>query len=317
MNYKNLYVLGDSLSDTGALLGSLSGLADRKLSLPAPFFQGRSFSDGRLAVEHVAAKLQLPLQSGWSCRAIARKSEQIGNNYAVANARASMGTLGIYEFFFNQFQLKNQLAALMNHHSIGEDDLFIIMIGSNDLLGVVGGEPGIKLKEAVHEIGEVLTILAKNKVKHIIVSDAPDIGLIPLFINTPSQTLATQLTICFNRDLKVKIDDFSEAYPTVQLKQFDMVGVFADIIYLLSNKQYDTTHACLSDIADHLNVAGLLDILLKGQLGDVIYTSGCSKEKICAYTFFDYVHPTQEVHRRVGEHLYDLIRTKEYVETAI
>ncbi|WP_341747258.1 hypothetical protein [Candidatus Tisiphia endosymbiont of Dascillus cervinus] len=70
--------MGDSLSDTGAFIGTLNNALSimqqdfqalkwiKKIYFSPPFYKGVSFSDGPVAVEYVAAGLGLPITAGWS-----------------------------------------------------------------------------------------------------------------------------------------------------------------------------------------------------------------------------------------------------------
>ncbi|UCM93264.1 SGNH/GDSL hydrolase family protein [Candidatus Tisiphia endosymbiont of Melanophora roralis] len=76
--YKNFYVVGDSLSDNGAFVGSLNSILNvikeefhflkwvDKIYFAPPFYQSRSFSNGPMAVEYVADKLGTTMKPGWS-----------------------------------------------------------------------------------------------------------------------------------------------------------------------------------------------------------------------------------------------------------
>lgn len=58
MDYKNFYVLGDSLSDCGVLMRVLRNLWVRKISFPPPFFKGRSVCNSPLMAEQAANRLK-------------------------------------------------------------------------------------------------------------------------------------------------------------------------------------------------------------------------------------------------------------------
>lgn len=78
IKYRQLYIMGDSLSDTGAFIGSLNNILSvmqqdfhvlkwvKETYFSPPFYKGVSFSDGPVAVEYVAAGLGLPITAGWS-----------------------------------------------------------------------------------------------------------------------------------------------------------------------------------------------------------------------------------------------------------
>ncbi len=89
--YRNFYVLGDSLSDNGAIIGILNNLCFAKsVKFDDPFYQGGSFSNGPTAVEYVAKYLDLDeFKPGWSYSIFGKCHEQQGQNYAVSCATAS------------------------------------------------------------------------------------------------------------------------------------------------------------------------------------------------------------------------------------
>ncbi|MCC8399486.1 MAG: SGNH/GDSL hydrolase family protein [Rickettsia endosymbiont of Platyusa sonomae] len=76
--YRAVYIIGDSLSDTGAFVGSINSvLTTMKQKFPKlkwvdriyfspPFYKERSFSNGPVIVEYAIASLGLPITPGWS-----------------------------------------------------------------------------------------------------------------------------------------------------------------------------------------------------------------------------------------------------------
>lgn len=350
--YREVYIMGDSLSDTGAFVGTLNSILGivqqefhelkwvKKIYFSPPFYKGASFSDGPVAVEYVAGGLGLPMTAGWSFQMtpklkqwivqqkskelsipvedILRKErlrstaytvhDQIGTNYAVSNARASVGDALPDVLLFNQFQLKNQLNTIIRHHpDIGEDDLFIIMIGGNDIMAAAFSKDATGIiNESITEISNVLNILAKRNIKHIVVGNVPDIGLIPVFVNTDKQLVATQLTQDFNQKLNNKIENFRKIYPEIDIRLFDMNNTLKNLLVDYKKNGKNISQACISDIADHQNLITLLELLLTGELR-ATYNSPCSKLKICNYLFFDYFHPSALPHKTAGDALYNLI----------
>lgn len=345
--------MGDSLSDTGAFIGSLNNVLSvmqqdfhvlkwvKEIYFSPPFYKGVSFSDGPVAVEYVAAGLGLPITAGWSFNItpefkqwiVQQKSKElsipveqilqkerlrstvtyslhdkVGTNYAVSNARASVGNDLPYTLLFNQFQLKNQFNTLIRHHpNIGGDDLFIIMIGGNDVMAAVFSKDAVGIiNESITEISNVLELLAKRNIKHIVVGNVPDIGLIPAFINANKQLVATQLTQDFNQKLNDKIENFRKMYPEIDIRLFDINNTLKNVIIDYKKKGKNISKACVSDIADHQNLMILLELILTGELR-ATYNPPCSKYEICNYLFFDYFHPSALVHKTAGDTLYNLI----------
>ncbi len=350
--YRAVYIMGDSLSDTGASVGSLNSVLNsmkqefpglkwtEKVYFSPPFYKERSFSNGPLIVEYAIASLGLQITPGWSFSItpelkhwilkekskeltialadILRKEhlksvsyvshDQIGTNYAVSSARASVGDDLPYTLWFNQFQLKNQLNAIIKHHpDIGANDLFIIIIGGNDVKAALFDKNPIGIiNESVTEIFNVLNILAKRNVKHIVVSNVPDIGSIPAVINTKGQAFATKLTQEFNKQLNDQIENLRKIYPTIDIRLFDINNALQTVIANYKKKGQNTSKACVLDMPINQGAMTLLELVLTGGL-KVSYIPPCNDCKISDYVFFDDVHTTTLADQTAGNILYNLI----------
>jgi phospholipase/lecithinase/hemolysin len=249
--YKNFYVLGDSLSDTGAFTDILSTVSFAKtVKFDEPFYQGRSFSNGPFAVEHVAKYLNIKeFKPGWSYSTLCKEHDQIGQNYSISNAMASESTDFIYNYFFNKFQLKYQLNALIKHHpDISEQDLFLIMIGGNDIMFALSNSTKAEeiLEQAVGEICNALKILSEHQARHVIVANAPNIGLIPAFNkNEKIKELATKLTKDFNEKLIRSLEDINKKYTNLEIKQLDLNSKIKDIIDEYKDSGLNYQDACI------------------------------------------------------------------------
>ncbi|MCC8371440.1 MAG: SGNH/GDSL hydrolase family protein [Rickettsia endosymbiont of Pseudomimeciton antennatum] len=350
--YRAVYIMGDSLSDTGASVGSLNTvLSSMKQEFPklkwtervyfsSPFYKERSFSNGPLIVEYATTSLGLPITAGWSFTItpefkhwiltqqskklsialvdILQKKhlktasdasyDQIGTNYAVSSARASAGNDLPYTLWFNQFQLKNQLNAIIKHHpDIGVNDLFIIIIGGNDVKAALFDKYPIGIiNESVTEIFNAINILAKRNVKHIVVSNVPDIGLIPAVINTKAQAWATKLTQEFNKKLNDQIENLRKIYPTIDIRLFDINNALQNVIADYKKNGRNTSQACVLDMPINQGAMTLVELVLTGEL-KTSYIAPCDACKISDYVFFDDVHSTTLVDQIAGKTLYDLI----------
>ncbi|WP_250294914.1 SGNH/GDSL hydrolase family protein [Wolbachia endosymbiont of Oedothorax gibbosus] len=315
--YRNFYVLGDSLSDNGAIIGILNNLSFAKsVKFDDPFYQGGSFSDGPTAVEYVAKYLDLDeFKPGWSYSFFGRCHEQQGQNYAVSCATASEIFDPMFSYFFNKFRLANQLDAVIKHHpDIGKEDLFCIIIGGNDVM-VATAYDNTKaeevLEQAVSEICNALKVLNEHGVKHVVVANAPEVGSIPAFNrDEEARELATKLTESFNAKLANGLD-YMKKSTNLEIKAFDLNSKMKSMLSEYKSKGLNCQDACTSNISDQIgrfkeNIKTLLKLIFKGEL-DVHYNPGCSKETLKDYFFFDYFHPTAELHHEVGNEVYELI----------
>jgi|GEM_PF-2395618 len=323
--YKNLYILGDSLSDNGALCGILETFSFAKnVKFDEPCYQGRSFSNGPVAVEYVAKYLDLEeFKPGWSYSFLGKCHEQQGQNYAVSYAAASEISDPIYSYFFNKFRLANQLDAVIKHHpDIGKEDLFFIMIGGNDIMVATAYDDtkGEEIMEqAVSEICNALKVLNEHGVKHVVVANVPDIGLIPAFNKSKeAKELAAKLTESFNVKLANGLDNMKKS-TDLEIKTFDLNSKMKNMLGEYKSKGLNYQYACISDVADQLgglkeNIKILSKLVFKGKL-DAHYNPGCSKETLESHFFFDYFHPTAEPHHEVGNEVYELIKNDECEST--
>ncbi|XP_066251654.1 RNA polymerase sigma factor RpoD-like [Euwallacea similis] len=120
----------------------------------------------------------------------------------------------------------NQLDAVIKHHpDIGKEDLFCIIIGGNDVM-VATAYDNTKaeevLEQAVSEICNALKVLNEHGVKHVVVANAPEVGLIPAFNrDEEARELATKLTESFNAKLAKGLD-YMKKSTNLEIKAFDL-----------------------------------------------------------------------------------------------
>ncbi|MFP3035842.1 MAG: SGNH/GDSL hydrolase family protein [Wolbachia sp.] len=160
--------------------------------------------------------------------------------YAVSYAATSEISDPIYSYFFNKFRLANQLDAVIKHHpDIGKEDLFFIMIGRKDIM-VASSCNNTKaeevLEQAVNEICNALKVPNEHGVKHAVVANAADIGLIPAFNKDEgAQELATKLTENFNAKLVSRLEDVKKRID-LEVKIFDLNSKMKNMLGEYKNK---------------------------------------------------------------------------------
>ncbi len=172
--YSNLYVFGDSLSDTGNdLIVTFGGV-------PSPAYYagggvtGR-FSNGLNYADHLAAGLGLgPLLP----------SEGGGSNYAFGGARMNSVQVGLppTALSFNQ-----QLADYEGDHALADPDaLYVLWIGANDLrdgltLAALGNPTAVSvaINTVLTGLGGAIQNLAGRGATHFLVPNMPDLSLTP------------------------------------------------------------------------------------------------------------------------------------------
>lgn len=175
--YSNIYVFGDSLSDNGNLKALNPSVPER-------------FTNGPVAVEVVAGALGMTLTPSKHLL-----GGLTGNNFAIAGAKAidednNEATPDI--------NLPTQVNAFLQIHggSAPADALYIVLIGGNDIraarqiradalfssaaeerAAIVAA--GKSISDAVNAQRNQISKLINAGARHILVSNAPDIGIIP------------------------------------------------------------------------------------------------------------------------------------------
>ncbi len=271
--FSQLYIFGDSLSDTGNLA------AIRDVTFPLPFFNNR-VSNGPVAVEVLAAFLGLSAEP--SLHAVGPAQ---GTNYAIAGAKAEGD---------ESIDLAAQVAAFLSNESATApaDALYVIFIGSNDVRDARDAEVGLAagiLSQAVSAIGTAIETLAGAGATTFLVVNAADLGQIPetllfaqirgtpeLIENTTAYTQAfneqlTEEVLRLQAELGLRIAEADIFHASVLLIRHAMAYGFEN-----------TTEPCFSQALRAFNPA-------------------CEEgAKFDAFFFFDEIHPTAQAHAQLG-----------------
>lgn len=265
--YTDLFIFGDSLSDTG-IVYALSGGA-----VPAspPAYAGR-FSNGPVWVETLAAQIGLPNASNNFLAG--------GHNFAIGGARtgvdgsAGPGT-GILGQLFGIYQpMFGPLAS--------GSALYLLGAGGNDLRdAALSGNVASAQAAALNMVFAAQT-LAGWGATHILVANGPNVGLAPEALprslinpNYVADALAAQTL--FNATLGAGLALLEAGIPGLDIIPFDMAGILEDI--------------------------GNDALLNGGALYGLTDTSGfcfLQNEGCAQSVFWDDLHPTAAVHAYLG-----------------
>lgn len=284
--YDRIYVFGDSLSDTGNLASVVGDFPD------PPYHENR-VTNGRVAVEIMAGRLELPLLT--SLHLIGPAS---GTNYAVAAASAARS---------EPIDLNAQVALfLANHGGVAPANaLYVMFIGGNDVRaarGIVDWSAAVqKVEEAAKTVSTQIQVLATSGAKHWLVVNAPDIGSIPEtrliaeatgMTELPART--TALTLLYNDALKRKVHLLEEENG-IEVEGFDLFKLFNRIV----------------EKGDQLGFSNTTDACFSSELGQ--FNPGCNFGfNFGQYIYFDEIHPTARVHAMVGEAMYRKVSDDEH-----
>jgi phospholipase/lecithinase/hemolysin len=282
-HYSQVYVFGDSLSDTGNL-ASVAG------PFPPPYYMNR-VSNGPLAMEVMADKLGLDASA--SLHLIGPVA---GSNYAVAGANAD-GDEAI--------DLGYQVQAFQANHGYvaPADALYVIFIGGNDVR-MARDTPGLAtaartVLAAAARVEQAITELAAIGARSFMVINAPNIGVIP-----ETRLLASAYQ---QPELVLKAQQLSQLYRvvlqrmvarlqhdrTLQVTSFDLFRFFDKLIKKAEALGFsNSTDACFSSQT-------------------FSFHPDCNfGQNFDQFIFFDEIHPSARVHAIVGDAFYRALQDK-------
>jgi thermolabile hemolysin len=187
--YTEIYVFGDSLSDTGRLFEATN-------LPPSPYFKGR-MSNGKLWIEELADTLNLTYNPD--------------TNFAFVGARSGTGNgygddlPGLQQQV--DFYLKNNSTADANA-------LYVVWAGANDFFSGI-----TNITSTINNIVTAVSKLRQHGAKHILVPNLPPLDKTPRAINRGNSAVLSQITTTFNKGLAQKLAAFD-------VIQIDMVTAF-------------------------------------------------------------------------------------------
>ncbi len=185
--YSEIYVFGDSLSDTGRLFEAI-GVP------PTPYFEGRS-SNGPLWVEHLANALDL--------------SYNPKTNFAWAGA--TTGTANVWSEKAPDVELsglQQQVDSYIAETVVDPNALYVVWAGSNDFMGDMSN-PQETITTAVTNLVTAVGKLRQHGVQHLLVINLPDMGKTPRGLASGNSAAMTGLTMAFNQALAKNLQPFN------------------------------------------------------------------------------------------------------------
>lgn len=169
--YSQIYVFGDSLSDTGRLFEATS-------LPPEPYFEGR-VSNGTLWIEELSETLNLTYNPD--------------TNFAVAGATSGAINVNGDDLIGVQQQLDNYL----NNNPIADADaLYVVWAGANDF-----SESVPDITKSISNIVTVVGKLRQHGAKHILVPNLPPLDKTPRAITGGTSALLAPVISAFNQNL--------------------------------------------------------------------------------------------------------------------
>lgn len=220
-SFSQLYVFGDSLSDTGNSFNATG------IPPSPPYYQGR-FSNGPIWVDYLASDLGL--------------SAQQQTNYAFTGA--TTGSDNNTPGGQNLPGLQQQIASYKaTNTSADPNALYVVWAGANDYLGGNVTSPSVP----VSNLSTVVSTLASSGAKNILVANLPDLGKVPIANgNIQTEGLLSAATQAHNLGLSASLNSLSQQTNT-NIIQLDINSLFNSAIaqpqsFGLTN----VTDACLT-----------------------------------------------------------------------
>ena len=285
-----VYVFGDSLSDTGNLAETLFGA---NFINPSSFHD--SFTNGPVAAELVAEHYGVRADpSLWATgfadiHSLFGGGFTPGTNYAVAGATATdRGSL-----FFN-LDLPEQVAAFTARTGgaghAPANAIYYMLIGGNDVRTAAHAlNTGFVTSGVNSELAQIQALITDGA-KSILVTNVPDVGLIPEFTTGPgAQAVAAHNdSVIYNSNLVAGVNALRALNAGVTIGYFDLFSFNNNLIANAAALGFtNTTDACYTN--DITTFTAATDNPLCGAIG----VNGAAN--IAQFIYWDKIHPTARV----------------------
>ncbi|WP_335930633.1 SGNH/GDSL hydrolase family protein [Nostoc sp.] len=196
-----LYVFGDSLSDTGMVFRATGGMYP-----PNPtYYQGR-YSNGRVWIEYLAESLHL--------------SSKQTNNFAYGGATTGSVGNSYVPSLLNQVQSFTQ-----THQKTNSDALYVLWAGANDYLQGVSSAT-VPVKNLTIAINSLTDVGAKK----ILVGNLPDLGQLPATRTSTNSVNLSALTQAHNQGLRRSLKILSQQHSDLEIVVLDANTLYRDAI---------------------------------------------------------------------------------------
>ena len=198
LNFQNLVVFGDSLSDNGNTF-SAAGLPK------APYYNGR-WTNGPNWVDYFSQFARIPDVTAFL--------QNRGTNFAVGGSTS--------------LDLAGQIGAYLgdNGGQANPTDLYVVWIGANDF------QAGLTPQQTVGTIVAEVVTLGRAGVKYLLLLTVPDISLTPNLIASGGARVlaAKQFVATVNSTLQAQMPIYAMALG-INLKLVDVNPLFAQLVY--------------------------------------------------------------------------------------
>lgn len=302
--YDNVYIFGDSLSDTGNASAFLA--AQGVPGVP------ERFSNGPVAVDVLAGGLGFQ-----ATPSLFLLGGEYGNNYAVGGAVA-IDADGDESTFDTNLPTQVNTFLAYNGYQANPNALYAVVIGGNDLFAAqairatsVAEASGparqdirkaaeARVTQAIASVEAQLMKLVGSGARNLVVGTAPDVSQVPTSLDTSAALIAiaddkheakradkflsytSKLASQYNEELALAVARV-EAAAGISIVMWDLESFLSNVVEDAETLGYDnTTDGCIEDYAN---------------------LPACD-----GFVFFDGVHPTTSVHTAAGLEVLQLLQ---------
>lgn len=282
--YSDMYIFGDSLSDTGNTRAKVFLGSNSTVAALAGYGSNGRFSNGDVWHEFLADDLGLSTT----------RSTAGGNNYAHGGARVnnSSGQSAGLLWQWNDYQ-NDYGGPVMDPAA-----LYVVWAGGNDMRDLVGSSaPLMMITSILGNFQNMLTEMILGGASSLLVPNLPDLGSIPEFASTSNSVSGNEVSTLWNQALETILVGLANTYQ-VDIFMLDVFGIFNNIIADPASAGFsNTTDECRSLTTNWLGVPN----------GE----SSCANAH--SYVFWDEIHPTSAAHAVLGQEAYQLLASGQTV----
>lgn len=295
-DFSNIYVFGDSLSDSGTYAGALG--------IPPEYAKFTTNPDNVWS-ENLAARYNTGMSSAYSTDNQTFTPNEAGNNFAVGGARVDLepGALGGKLSGMAPYvpSVSDQVDLFLSRGPLDRQALYAVFAGANDIFtqfaGVaMGGDLPIalaNLQTAAEAEAEQISLLQQGGAKNLIVIGVPDVSLTPFGsrVGPQGNALLGVMTATFNDTLQASITGRKLLY-------FDSASALEAII--ADPERFGITNT--TDPACGVGTSSLGCV--PGQTEGSV-----TAEQAAGYLFADDVHPSGAGHSLITDWIYSTLES--------
>ncbi|QLE41920.1 SGNH/GDSL hydrolase family protein [Nostoc sp. C052] len=280
-NYSDIYVFGDSFSDTGNVFNATNGAIP-----PSPtYFNGR-FSNGPVWVEYLASDLGLSYNP---------KTNFAFGGATTGDQNIGLATLPGLQQQINSFTSANQFA--------NPNALYIIWAGTNDYINYFFGTVP-NPTQAVTNISKAVKSLADVGARDIMVVNLPSLEKFPVTGgNTQISSLFSTFTSAHNSSLANNLNFLNQQLsPDINIIPLDVNSLFNRIIAHPAEFGFtNVIDSCVGNLS-------------------VIPINISTKPVTCTpnqFLFWDQIHPTTTTHKLIGDLAFSVLNKSSVPEPSV